>query len=124
MYLSLGIGLIQIASGWNRAIQQFTAPRGAAFPLLVQLFTFATLILFIWLIARRRKNWARWLLLIITAVGTPGYVGVLRRVLHFEPILGVVSIVQDVLQLIALVLIFTGDAREWFRSHYVPPNPT
>ena len=64
-----------------------------------------------WLIARRRQNWARWVMVVMYVVGLPFFVINMSE----QGILTVsLSAVQAVLQLVALVLLFTGNARPWF----------
>jgi preprotein translocase subunit SecY len=58
-YLSLGIGVIQSMPQWNRLRADARAVGGAAFVLFIQISVFAMTVFVIWLIARRRKNWAR-----------------------------------------------------------------
>ena len=59
MYLSLGISVILVALQWNQLVAQFRDLGGAASAIFAFTVAFAIRILFIWLIARRRKNWAR-----------------------------------------------------------------
>lgn len=110
MYLSLGIGVIVAALQWSRNV----AMAGTGFVLFVQAFVLAFMALFIWLVARRHKNWARWFLLVISILGLPGYLRLLGPLLRFNPVAGTLSLAQDVAQVVALLLIFTGDARAWF----------
>ena len=115
MYLSLGIGLIEALLTWNRNVALARAMGGAYFVLFGQIFVLAFFVLFIWLVARRRKNWARWLLLILQILGLPGYVRALSRMLPSEPLAGALSLAQFLVIAMALVLVFTGNARDWFR---------
>ena len=116
MYLSLGIGVLVSALTWTRLVAQAGRVGGATFVFWVQAITLAIIVCFIWLVARRRKNWARWLLLIIGVLGLPGYFRMLAPTLHFAPIAGILSLTQLVLQVIATVMIFTGNARDWFAA--------
>ena len=85
----------------------------------------------VWLAARRRKNWARWVLLVVVFWGL---IYLPRSILHHpeaylksfgnfkaagdEKIQIVWMVLQGayVVRVIALFLIFTGDARAWFRK--------
>jgi hypothetical protein len=116
MYLSLGIGLIESALQWSQNVTQANAFGGAGFVLFVQAFVVVFMVLFIWLVARRHKNWARWLLLVIFILGLPIYVKTLGPMLPFNPVAGILSVLQLLCQLVALVLIFTGNARGWFEQ--------
>jgi len=70
-------------------------------------------VMFIWLAARRRKGWARYVLAILFILGlvayAQGYSEMVERLVE-----ALVNGVQLVMQLVALVLVFTGNAREWF----------
>jgi hypothetical protein len=125
MYLSLGIGAVQLIMQWGRLVDlAHAARRGVGFIIFIQAFVFAMEVLFIWLIARRRKNWARWAWLIITILGIPLALPELNRLLRSNLITATLTCAQNLAQAIALYLIFTGNAREWFRpSQYIPPNP-
>src|SRR5215472_18758555 len=62
MYLSLGIATFQWSLQWNQSVATFRHLGGARFVLFVYTFALATRVLLIWLIARRRRDWARRLL--------------------------------------------------------------
>jgi uncharacterized SAM-binding protein YcdF (DUF218 family) len=80
------------------------------------MFVLAFVVLFIWLVARNRKNWARWVLLILFAMGLPFAVSIIRGWLALRPIVGVFSLSQILVQVIAFLLVFTGNARDWFKK--------
>src|SRR5262245_314617 len=67
-YLALLLGLTSLVLNWSE-IDDFYRQQPIAY-LFTQIITFGSQILFIWLIARRRKNWARWLWLVLTFGGT------------------------------------------------------
>jgi uncharacterized membrane protein HdeD (DUF308 family) len=116
MYSSLGIGVIVSSSRWSRDLAAAGPLARAGFLLFVQAFVIASMVLFIWLIARRHKNWARWFILIIGLLGVPFYFRVLGQTLRFSPVAGTLMLVQMLLQVIAVFLIFTGNARDWFKQ--------
>jgi peptidoglycan/LPS O-acetylase OafA/YrhL len=111
-YISIAIGVITSALEYQR----FSTMANPAFILLVQLFVFLIFVLFIWLIARRRKNWARWLFLILFLLGLPFYIPSLAAMIKNNPISGLLSVVQMLIQGAAIFLVFSGDAKEWFRK--------
>lgn len=117
MYLSLAIVPIQTFLQWGFLIDlAHTVGRGAGFILITQAFSIAVTLLFIWLIARRRKNWARWIWIILYIVGMLFTLPTLGRVLRNGPVVATLLCVQYLAQVVALYLIFTGNAREWFMS--------
>lgn len=111
-YLSLGIGIVVAALQYP----SLSGQAGAGFTLFVQAFVLGFLFLLVWLIARRRKNWARWVLLILFLVGIPAYIPILSDMLLVSSLSGILSIVQLFTQGVALYLIFTGDAASWFKK--------
>jgi hypothetical protein len=115
MYFSIALGVIGSALQWNQLVLRADAVGGAAFVLVVQGIVISSEILLIWLIARRRKNWARWMALISFLVGIPFSVNAYIDLFQNNAFAGILSTVQDLLQMIALFLIFTGDARDWFQ---------
>jgi hypothetical protein len=124
MYLTLGIGVIQSMLEWNRLVANAAAVGGAGVVLFIQVFAFAVMVLLIWLVARRRKNWARWLMLAMFLAGTPSAVRITVQTFQIIPISAILYCVQWALEIVAFWLIFTGNAREWFRpSESIPPNP-
>ncbi len=114
MYLSLGISQIVLALQWNQRVA--LAYRGVGFVLFAQTFLIAFMVLFIWLIARRHKNWARWLWFVLYIAGFPRWVKNFGQMLLFSPVAGILSFAAVLLQMVALVLIFTGNARAWFEQ--------
>ena len=116
MYLSLGIGVITSALRWSELVALGGPLGGANAMIFVLAFVFAFMALFIWLVARRHKNWARWFLLILGLLGLPSYFRTLGEVLQVNPVAGTLSLLQILAQVVAFFLIFTGDARDWFEQ--------
>lgn len=125
IYISLGIGVVQSSLEWGRLVDSAHAMgRGIGFILFIQTFVFAVTVFFIWLIARRRKNWARWVWLSLFILGLPFAFPVLSRLLRSGPIVATLVCAQNLAQIAALYLIFTGNAREWFaQNSAVQPRP-
>jgi predicted membrane channel-forming protein YqfA (hemolysin III family) len=117
MYLSLGIGIIVSVLEFS----YFQSQANVGFILFIQAFVLALFVLFIWLIARRRANWARWTFLVIFLLGLIPYVPNAIELLQRNPVSGGLNLVQLVLQAVALYLVFTGNAANWFKKS---PQPT
>jgi hypothetical protein len=116
MYLSVAIGVVVSALLWE---QSTALPRpfgSTGFVLFVQALALVFLVLLIWLIARRQKNWARWLFLIVGILDVPFYFVELPTVLRLHMFAGFLSVVQAAAQALATVLVFTGNARGWFKQ--------
>jgi LPXTG-motif cell wall-anchored protein len=82
---------------------------------------FVILVLLAWLIARRRKNWARWVLLTLYLLGLPfvivgPFVTEVGGVALAKPSPFVISLIalETIAQAVALIFVFTGDAKAWF----------
>jgi hypothetical protein len=114
MYLSLCTSQIVFALRWSQNLALVN--RGVGFYILVIAFISAFMVLFIWLIARRHKNWARWLWLVFFILGLPRYVKGFGQMLLFSPVAGILSVAAVLMRMVALVLIFTGNARGWFEQ--------
>ena len=112
MYLSLGIGIVVSALQY----EDFVRLAGPVFMLIVQGAGFGALVLLIWLIARRRKSWARWVYLVLFLIGLPLSIPILGVMLKSNPISAILSIIQVLSQGLALYLIFTGDSANWFKK--------
>lgn len=110
MYLSIVmtalIGLLDFS--------RFAPIVGARFIVGMVGFTIAATALLVWLIARRRQNWARWLLLVLFLVGIPGYAMAFAELAQDATVTTTMSIMRVILQAAALYYIFTGAARDWF----------
>jgi len=89
-------------------------------PSAAKLITAALILLFVelvWLAARRRKNWARMVLLVALALSILSIAEALR--IAGWQFTTVVDVVSALLTALGLYFSFTGDARDWFRS---PPS--
>ena len=114
MYLSIAIGVVNTVLDWNRLVTMAKHLGGAVFIVLVDGIVFGVLILLIWLVARQAKNWARWVQLGMFVVGIPSGIRLVEHNLHDRPVAGTLGLLSAVLQVAALFLIFTGNARDWF----------
>jgi hypothetical protein len=78
--------------------------------------------LFIWLIARKRQKWARWVLLLMWVLGTIAIVLSLGEVFQAAPVLSVLPVAQILLQGASVVLLYLKSARLWFRDDVALPS--
>jgi hypothetical protein len=76
--------------------------------------TFLVILLLVWLAARRRINWVRWLLAALLVLGGPTLLANCKDVLSVNPTVAVLESLNIVLQVGALVLVFLPSARPWF----------
>lgn len=85
-------------------------------PPAAKLITAGLILLFVelvWLAARRRKNWARMVLLAALALSVLSIFEVLRN--SGWQFMTVVDVASALLTALGLYFSFTGDARDWFR---------
>ena len=69
------------------------------------------------------KNWARITLLILFVIGMLGFPFVILNEFQMSPIIGIVSIAQMLIQLYVLVILFSGQSKEWFRRQKIKTTP-
>lgn len=112
---TLGLGLVRSAIEFPRLVEQSSAAGGVGFVIFVQAFVFAFLWLNIFLIGKR-KNWARYLFVVLFILGTPFSIMPLVKSLSAEPISGLLGIIQIAAQIFALVLLFKAPSRIWFKK--------
>jgi len=78
------------------------------------LLGYAPVVFLIWQAARRRKNWARWVLCILIAIQLSALYRWTVLSKYLTPLGQGLLIGQDVVLTFALYLSFTGNARAWF----------
>ena len=121
MYASIVLALFQTTLYWGSITEEFQdiEPETGAWTIVI--YT-AVLCLLTWQVAREHENWARWTLLLLGVMGllAPHHQhSSLHRTLLYEA-LGYGAWITEA---VALLLIFTGDARDWFEritSHSLP----
>lgn len=116
MYASLCIGLLNLVLDGPRVASapEMQEVGGAPFFAVVALGTLGVLLLFIWLIARKAKNWARLLFAALFAIGLVPTIQNIGNLLEANPPVAALSVAQIIVQLAAIYFIFTGDAPAWF----------
>ena len=82
--------------------------------------TFAIMAFLIWKTGQG-KNWARMTLLVLFAIGVLPFLWIVHSEFGRSSVLGVISVVQIVLQASALFLIFTDPGKAFFRA--IPARP-
>jgi hypothetical protein len=84
--------------------------------LLLFVISMAVQLTWIWLVARKRQNWARWISLIVVLIGIAfAFRGEhVKFVQSLNPISAVLWYAAYAMHLISVMLLFRGDAREWF----------
>ena len=72
--------------------------------------------LFIWLIARRRKNWARWLFVVLTFAGTVGTFWTKGFDLHHGAAGNIAYYLSYLLSIVCACLLLSPASAMWFRK--------
>lgn len=115
--MALAIGLVSAVFGFDEAVARIPSPNGATIVLIIDAVAFAIPIGLIAAVAFGRQNWARWVQLVLYVLGL-GMLALLplnpAAMAQMTPFKIGVTAVNTVLQGIAFVFIFTGNAKEWF----------
>jgi hypothetical protein len=83
---------------------------------------FAVQLLWIWLIARKRQNWARWISLVVMVLGIPFEVLGFDERMRFNAASAVASYVAFVIWLMSVLLLFRRNGRAWFAGQGFAPR--
>ena len=121
LYLTLIIGVVRYPLDWSHLPKNpLMSPAGAlTFMLLVIIFTFGLLL---WLIYKmdRGRNWARITFLVMFILGVPLSIQPLIQSLSHSLLSGMLGLAQAALELVALIMLFSRQARPWFRPVSTP----
>lgn len=120
MYISVAIGIVFSAAQWEAFLTRAQDSGEIRYLFMVAVCLILLRLALIWLTARKRQNWARWVLLLLLVVGLPQFVKSLGPMLSMHPVTGAARITQFALDVVAFIFIFTGDARDWFN---LTPDP-
>jgi hypothetical protein len=71
-------------------------------------------LLWIWLIARKRQNWASWISLVVVIIGLPNFIWDFEERFRLNAAAAIVYHAGAALLMVAVFLLFRHDAREWF----------
>jgi hypothetical protein len=110
LYATLFLGAINWAVGqWGAAVHPASSAEGVAILLV-------TLVLIFWLIKMigQGKKWARVVLLVLFVLGILVYPWTLMALFKSNLLLGVLSVFQAVLQVVALIFLFSPASTQWF----------
>jgi hypothetical protein len=116
--VSLGIGLVISSLGWENLTQK----AGAGSVLSVLAGTFLITVVLVLLISRKGSNVARWVLVVMFALGAIPYIPSLAGIFAQNPIIALLAAVQITLQVIALCLVFRSDTKPWFIKAEAGPD--
>jgi hypothetical protein len=113
LYLSLLIDTLSAAFVERTPAGEGEAPMGG------NMFVVAVFVLFlllVWLAARQRKNWARWILVGALGLSTLSLFDSLNRGLTLS---SVIELFSTCLAAAGIYFSFTDDAKDWFNSQSI-----
>lgn len=118
MYASVCIALLNLILDASRqaGLPEIEALGGMAFVAGVALATLGIILLLIWLIVRKRKNWARMLFAVMFVLGLWPTLQNISLLLEANPAVALLSVAQIIIQGAALYFVFTGDSQPWFQA--------
>ena len=121
-FAGLIIGLINLAVSWNQVNAMVADPRlqeaGVANGVLLFGAVMGTVIpLLLWyFIARRASNVAKWIFVVLTAVGVFGFVSSIANPAMPKDAMLIGSVLSTALNVFAAWLLFKPDAKAWLES--------
>lgn len=116
--LGLAISLVSVVFTFDESVARIPSPNASTIIIITDVIMFGISIGLIAATAWGRQNWARWVMLIFFLIGLASFVmlavnpAAAAQMSSFQ--LGA-AIVSTILQGAALFMIFTGDAKDWFK---------
>jgi hypothetical protein len=109
---AFAVGLVSAAANPAPLVKYYNqSPIG--YPIIVVAFLTVQL-LWIWLVARKRQNWARWIILIVTLIGIPIAIWEVEERFQINPVASIFFYLAFATSIVAVMLLFRADSREWF----------
>jgi hypothetical protein len=117
MYLDIGISVLILILEHGQLSEEELAEIGLVYP-VVSLLYVGFLLLLIWLTVQLRMNWARWTLLALFILSDLSivYDSMAESAQRETLIISLLNVVTFGLEIAAFYLIFTGNARDWFKK--------
>ena len=113
---SIAIMVVMAAVTWPDTV----ASVGPTLALVMNAAVVGLTLLFLLLATRRRSRAGLWLLVVLTAIGVAGFLWQVASGVMSTGLLGVLTTVQTVLAVVAVVLLFRPTARAWFAHERAP----
>lgn len=110
-YLSVFLGVLSMALNMP-TITKFSAQSLGIYPAVI-LAVFGVQILFIWLIARRRKNWARWIWIFVTIAGSVSALFDMSVRFNNNLVAAAAYYLVYIVSIAATVFLLTPNSRAW-----------
>jgi hypothetical protein len=119
-WVAFATGLVSAAAD-PATLAKYYGQSPIFYPIAIACFL-AMQLLWIWLIARKRQNWARWISVVLTVLAIP------MTILDFDERVRLIAIaaipyyLAFVIQIVVLSLLFRHDARRWFAGRPSAPD--
>ena len=124
LYLTLIIGAVRIPLEhvWARLPSDPRVPPAVLWASFIfsTAFTYGLLL---WLIYKmdRGRHWARVTFLVLTVIGVPFAIQPMLASFSYSPVSGLLGLLQVGMEVVALVMLFSPQAKPWFRPSPIPP---
>lgn len=115
LWVTLAIGVVKSVMVFLKAASYGVNIGDGWFIYFVTPFTFAFKALLIYLLGKR-KNWVRWLYVVLFVLLTPLSIHPLIQSLSYAPIQGIIGIIQIVAEIVAGVFLFLSPATAWYKN--------
>ena len=110
IYASLVVGLIKLFVGFSQY-----STGGSAGSLICNLVPTFGIIIFLTIMISRGKNWARIVFAVFYAVGLFLFIPFTIHEFSVSFVLGLLGVLQAIMQLIATILLFQKESGTWFK---------
>jgi len=117
MYLDIGFSVLIMILEHGQLSEEELAQIGISYQIVSLLYVVFLLVL-IWLTVQLRMNWARWTLLALFILSDLSivYDAMTEHTQHETLVTSLLNVATFGLEITAFYLIFTGDARAWFKK--------
>ena len=120
-YLTVVLGsLAAMLANWPTIIK-FSQQYPFAYPVMIALVWILQLS-WIWIIARKHQNWARWFSVVTIVICVLMEVMSFRTKYQTNPVAEIVNCMIYVMWIVEFSLLFTADAKPWFAARQKPPT--
>jgi hypothetical protein len=119
---AIAIGLVNLVVSWNQIGGMLESPEaqaagmGPGFLVGISVVSLIISLLLWYFIARRASNVAKWIYVVLTAIGLFGVLSSLANPLAPKGLAMILSLAATALQVFAAWLLFKPDAKAWLES--------
>ena len=109
--ISIVLGFINtIISKMTTEIKNYTSGLG----LFTTIFTFILFVFFVYQM-NAGKKWARTTFLVLSILGALFFPFTIIALFRANPIIGIITIISTIIQIIAFIKIYSNECNEWFK---------